>query len=95
MSFEFSSFIDIFDGIDEISFTYANRISEFIKKLSGNNTTYAIILTSRTNSPNVTILKSILNDIDEFQLEKLDHSYIDKYFDVQQNETKKLRYIYK
>lgn len=87
------SYLYIFDGIDEVSFDYANKISLFLTRLNKQATTYAIVLSSRTNSPNIAILKGILNEIEEFQIEKLNDTYIEKYFEMQEDENKKLRYL--
>jgi len=85
-------YLYILDGIDEVSYNYANNMALFIKKLYKNLTTYAIVLSSRTNSPNISILKGVVNNITDFYIEKLDASYIDKYFTVQMDDAKELRY---
>jgi hypothetical protein len=86
------TYLYIFDGIDEVSFDYANNISLFIKRLLKENTTYSILLSSRTHSPNITVLKSILLNIDEYYIDKLDVSYIDNYFSINKDENKQLHY---
>lgn len=60
------TYLYIIDGIDEVSFTQAHNISLFIKKLYNQGTTYSVLLSSRSNSPNITILKSTIMDIEAF-----------------------------
>lgn len=86
------TYLYIIDGIDEVSFTQAHNVSLFIKKLYNESTTYSILLSSRSNSPNITILKSVIMNIDEYYIEKLNQSYIDIYFKVQKNKDKELCY---
>lgn len=85
------TYLYIFDGLDEVSITYARDVSLFVKQLHDYESTHAILLASRTNSPNITILKSILRNIEEYYIEKLEPSYIDEYFKVQ-NDKKKEQY---
>ncbi|GEM_PF-2809981 len=86
------TYLYILDGIDEVSFDYANNISLFIKRLLKENSTYSILLSSRTHSSNITVLKNVLLDIEEYYIDKLNVSDIENYFNINKNDNKQLHY---
>ncbi|WP_340016561.1 hypothetical protein [Paenibacillus sp. FSL K6-1318] len=81
----------IFDGLDEISISDVDKTISFIKMLKRRKNTENIIVSSRLNSPNLTFLYREM-DPKVYQIDALNHEFIDKYFVAKAVQSKSEKY---
>lgn len=82
-------FIYLFDGLDELSTEKADYILSYIFGLTKNDQTRKVIVSCRSGNQNRYLFKTYFPTAIEYEIDSLDHKYIDRYFSAK-NDKKKL-----
>lgn len=90
-------YLYILDGLDEISSNYIGRILNYVQSLKSDKSTYGIILSSRTDSFNLSFLYQSFPNIEKIEMLPLKEEDIKEYFQVRNNldKTDKLNILLK
>ncbi len=81
-------FIYIFDGLDELTPENADYVLSQIYDRNNKNDTKKIIISCRSGNSNKLTAKKYFNEITEYQIANLKETFIDKYFESKEDESK-------
>lgn len=84
---EEQSFIYFFDGLDEVSHHIIGNVISYIQSLKNKSTTKGIVISSRTDSNNVSYAHQIINT-ENYKIDLLKYEDIRKFFIIKGDTTK-------